>query len=240
MKRLMSVLTIAVVCNTLSYSAFAQNPPFAGTVKFETKYQGDIDPQKHVPFEITYTIFENKIKLTMPYRGINIYVIQDGDLLTQAGLADIPQGRVGYADNMEEVEDELLMKKFTYAERGDTKTICGYVCKGYDVTCIVTNEDAEEDEEETTEIKWIVYTTKEIGKDNNINALDFPKLSGFPLYRETEKDGVKTITIAKEVKKSKVKSTDFLIPSDYKMTKDQQKAGTKAFIRNIINGTATE
>ena len=225
MKKLMSILTVAVVCNALIYSSFAQKTPFAGTVKFEQKYEGNINPQKHIPIEATYTIFENKTKVTL-FMGVNVFIIQDGDALVRTVLIDIPQGRIGLTDSKEEVDEELLMKKFTYAERDDTKTICGYECKGYDVTCIVMSDD-DDDEDEATEIKTIVYTTQEIGKDNNINAFDYPGLSGFPLYTETEADGVKTIVQAKEVKKSKVKATDFLIPSDYKMLEGEQKEGLK-------------
>lgn len=231
MKKVVAVLTIATICTAVSYKALAQKAPFAGTVKFEVKYEGDIDPQKHIPYEISSTVFENKTKQTI-FIGINIYVIQDGDALIQTVLIDHPQDRIGYVDDREAVEDKLLSKKFTYAEREDTKTICGYECKGYDVTCIVYNDDEDDDEaDDKTEIKWIVYTTKEIGKDNNINAFDFPRLSGFPLYMECEVDGVKTISQAKEVKPSKVKAIDFLVPSNYKMKEGNDKASIKQWLK---------
>jgi len=225
MKRLIVVVVIAVVCTTLSYKSLAQTS-FAGTVKFETKYEGETNPQKHIPSETTYTIFENKKKWTTVFRGINIYIIQDGDALTKTVLVDVPQGRLGYVDDKEAIEEELLKKTCTYTERTDTKNICGYECKGYDIVCVIMNEDEDEEEEET-EIKIIVYTTNEIGKNDNINAIDNPELSGFPLYTEMEKDGVKTIIQAKEIKKTKVKNVDFLVPSDYKMVKDEYKAGLK-------------
>lgn len=229
MNRLMSIVTIAIVCTTVSYKSFAQKAPFAGTVKFETRYEGDIDPQKHIPSEITYIVFENKTKQTI-FMGINIYLINNGDAMTKTVLIDAPQGRIGFTDDKDVVEDDLLKKKFTYTERTDTKNICGYECKGYDVTCVIMNEDEDDDEDDVTEQKMIVYTTKEIGKDGNINSIDFPGLSGFPLYTEVEMDGVKTIMQAKEVKKSKVKDTDFLIPSDYKMYEGEQKQQLKQML----------
>ena len=215
MKKLISVSTMAIICIMLSYSSFAQKY-FAGTVKFETKYEGETNPQIHIPTEELQTIFENKMKTSL-YGGA-MRTIQDGDSLTITILIDIPQGRIGHTSNREANEEDLLKYSFSYTERTDTKNICGYECKGYDVVCIIDDDE----EEETKELKWLVYTTKEIGKDENINAFRFPGLSGYPLYTERESDGVKTITQAKEVKKAKIKALDFLIPSDYRMLTDEQ------------------
>ena len=218
MKKLISVVAIAIVCTTLCCKSFAQKP-FAGTVKFETKYEGETNPQLHIPTEQIQTIFENKMKTSL-YNGL-LRTIQDGDSLTITYLFDIPGfGRIGNTSSREVNEENLLKSTFFYTERTDSKNICKYECKGYDVTCIILNED--DDEDEAVEIKFIVYTTKAIGKDDNINAFSFPGLSGYPLYTEFEKDGVKTIIQAKEVKKGKVKAVDFLIPSDYRMLSDEE------------------
>jgi len=219
MKKIVSVLTIAIVCNTVGCKLLAQKY-FAGTVKVEIKYEGDIDPQKHIPQELEYTIFENKTKTTV-YNGL-VQIMQDGDALTETQLWDLSMfgfGRLGTAVDREAMQNQLSKKKFSYEERSDTKTICGYVCKGYNVTVIAIEEDEEEDDDEddATEIKLLIYTTTEIGKDGNINAFDYPGLSGFPMYSEFEKNDVKTIVQVKEVKKGKIKAVDFMIPSDYKM-----------------------
>jgi hypothetical protein len=218
MKRLGSVLAIAVVCTTVSYEAWSQNS-FAGTVKFAVKYEGDINPQKHVPYEKTYIIFENKVK--EPTYGGQRYEIYDGDSLTITEILDlIGYGRFGRVIESETMEEMLSYKTFTYEERADTKTICGYVCKGYNATLVEESEDDDNDDEaEPKEIKYVFYTTKEIGKNDKINALIFPGLSGFPLYIEKTSEGVTEITQATEVKKGKVKLVDFMIPSHCKMCK---------------------
>jgi hypothetical protein len=223
MKKEIVVVAVAILCTMVSYRTFAQKY-FAGTVKMETKYEGDIDPQKHVPHENTFTVFDNKIKQTFTGGGFSMQRIEDGDAMSVTVLYDIlGYGKVGYTANKEAVEEELSHVKFSYEERSDTKTICGYECKGYNVTIVVSadadedEDDEDDDEDEVTEVKIIVYTTLEIGKDNNINAFKFPGLAGFPLYTEREGNGVKQISQAKEVKKGKVKAVDFLIPSDYKM-----------------------
>ena len=220
MRKGISVLAVAIICTTVSYESSAQKS-FAGTVRFEVKFEGDIDPQKHGPSEpIVYTIFENKEKTSL-YNGV-IQTIKDGDALTETNLVDWPgYARIGHTASKESKQKDLSRKKYSYVERADTKNICGYECKGYDVTLVIKDED-DDDDEEGEETKYIVYTTKEIGKDDNINALDHPGLSGYPLYMEFEKDGVKTIIQAKEVKKGKIKAVDFLIPSDYKMCSDEE------------------
>jgi len=210
MKRAVSVLTIAIICTTVSYKSFAQKY-FAGTVKFEVKFEGDIDPQKKTTQEVEYTIFENKFKLS----GNGQQRIYNGDASSVTWLIDL--SGVGY-DRIGRI-DTLLRDstsgRYSYESRGDTKTICGYECKGYNVTHTYIDKDY--DEEEEIEEKYIVYTTTEIGKDNNINVFEYPGLSGYPLYEEFEKKGIKVISQAKEIKKGKVKEIDFMIPSNYRI-----------------------
>ena len=178
---------------------------FAGTVKMSVKYEGNTNPQDHQPHEVTYTILGNKIK---QINGPWIYIL-DGDAVTQTRLLDIPANRAGAKVPKEHFEMQQEDLKYTYVKSEETKTICGYVCTRYDITVY----DAEVDEE----TKSIVYTTTEIGADENINNFEYPGLTGFPLYEETESKGVKETSVAIEVKPTKVKSVDFLIPSDYKM-----------------------
>ena len=179
---------------------------FAGTVKFSTTFGGDIDPKVHYPREQVYTILGNKIKIIDP-RGITD--ILDGDEVTVVRLYDIPGYKSGYTMSKEEIEEPQSTKKYTYIKGEDTMTICGYLCTRYDVT--VYDTEAEE------EVKLIVYTTTQIGTDNKINNFEYPGLTGFPLYMESEHKGVKKTETAIEVKKTKVKPVDFLTPTAYKM-----------------------
>jgi hypothetical protein len=236
MKKAVSALTIAIICTTVSYKSFAQKS-FTGTVKVETKYEGDIDPLKHIPSEAVYTIFENKMR-TSALNGMQ-QVIQDGDALTVTVLFDLSgygMGRIGTVVDKEAIEKQLSKVKFSYEARPDTRTICGYECKGYNITLAIMDEDDDE-EDEMEEIKIVAYTTTAIGKDNNINAFTYPGLSGYPLYTEVEKDGVKTITQAKEVKKGKTKATDFMVPSNYEMF---DKEGWEEKMKSLLGGQGNE
>jgi len=194
---------------------------FGGTVKFSVKFEGDTDPRVHVPRDVVYTIFGNKTKVV----DQSAIQIKDGDAVTTTLLLDIPGNRVGYTVTKEQIEEQHSSIKYTYTKGEDTKTICGYLCTRYDITAY----NVEEDEE----VKLFVYTTTEIGENNNINNLEYPGLTGYPLYTEIEQKGVKTIMEATEIKKTKVKPVDFLIPSNYKMMSLED---FQAFIQSMYGG----
>jgi len=205
MKNLISICVVAIATfSVLSVNA-QKTKSFAGTVKFHIKYEGKVDPRVHVPQDIVVSIFGNKTKQTVDWQ----HVITNGDAVTETYLFDIPGSRAGFVKSQEMIEDEQSAYKYTYKKADETKTICGYVCTRYDGI----KYDVEEDEE----TKYLFYTTTEIGESSDINSVEYPGLSGYPLYVETEVKGLKVIMEATEVKAAKVKSVDFLIPSDYKM-----------------------
>ena len=185
---------------------------FAGTVKFHIKFEGDTDPQKHIPQDYMVTIFGNKMK-QLQHNGMVIQII-NYNALTETVLFNIPGYQMAYVDTHKRYDPETSDTKITYTAGTDTKTICGYVCKRYDIVAY----DKEEDEERTL----VVYTTTEIGENNNINALSFPGLIGYPLYTEVESEGVKVIIEATEVKATKIKDVDFMIPSSYKIMSKEE------------------
>ena len=212
MKKIFSISVIAAfaLCMFTNINANAQkSKSFGGTVKFHIKFEGDIDPQKHVPRDEMFTIFGNKIKSTPSYYQGMISTITNYDALTTTILYNVPGNKMGYIDTSEKYDPATATTKYTYTESSETKTICGYVCKRYDVKIY--------DEEEDEEVSLILYTTTEIGDNDNINLMSYPGLSGYPLYTEITQEGIKIIQEATEIKKGKIKAVDLLIPSDYKI-----------------------
>jgi hypothetical protein len=207
MKKSFSILVVVAVAmfNVLAVNA-QKSDSFAGTVKFSVKYEGDINPKDHTPHEEVYTIFGNKLKAIRPPYQVLIF---DGNTVTATVLYDIPINKCGYKASKEYIEADQETKNYTYKKSEETKTICGYVCTRYDVTIYDTEDETEE--------TGFIYTTTEIGESSDINAFDYPGLTGFPLYQEMVENGAKTIKEAIEVKPTKVKSMDFLIPSGNKM-----------------------
>ena len=225
MKRSFSILVMGalVMFNVLAANA-QKSKTFAGTVKYSFKYEGDTDPKKHIPMDIMLTIFGNKMKI---YQSPMVLQILDGDAGTITVLVDIPGNKIGTIVPKEQNEEKFEAYKYTYVKGEETKTICGYVCTRYDATVY----DIEEEEE----TKIIFYTTTEIGENDNINRFEYPGLTGFPLYAEFEEHGVKTIQAAVEVKPTKVKAVDFLIPSAYNIMSPEEFG---SYIKALQEGSA--
>ena len=212
MKKLFSIFVVSACGIFAVLTADAQkSSSYAITVKFSVQSNGDISAQNPPLRENVYTIFGNKLKVTDP-RGITQII--DCDDLTATLLFNIKGSKSGYMLHKEVFEDMFKSKQFSYAKEKDTMMICGYVCTRYNITIYDTGVEKE--------TKVIAYTTTEIGANSNINKLQYPGLTGFPLYLETEEDGVKIIEKAVEIKKTKVKSTDFSIPPDYKMFSSEE------------------
>ena len=184
---------------------------FAGIIKFFTTVESGSDTNARCPGKCVYTILGNKIK-TFDSRGITY--IMDGNTVTMTAIYDIKGYKSGYTVSKKYFEEIQSTKRYVYEKVDETKTICGYVCTRYNITIYDTDEDEE--------VKLIVYTTTLIGENNNINAFEYPGLSGFPLYIETEYKDVKIIEKAIEIKKTKVKPSDFSVPTAYKMFSSQE------------------
>jgi GLPGLI family protein len=97
----------------------------------------------------------------------------------------------------------------------ETKTIAGYVCKKAEYT---------EKSDDGTSSTATVYYTEELGGEALNYGGQFNKLKGVPLEYVITAGGVITTFAATEVKKGKVKDTDFLIPSDYVEMSAEEKA----------------
>jgi hypothetical protein len=107
--------------------------------------------------------------------------------------------------------DDTLLKNATVKETGDTKTILGYKCKGYDIT---TKKD-------DIETKMLMYTTDKIHATNKNTTGFGDKIKGYPLHIElkTSQAGMPLTTtiIATEIKSTEVDDSkfDMTIPDGY-------------------------
>lgn len=216
MKRILIVL-IAIMCGIGSQDVMAQKKKkgFSGTVKFSIKYEGEIDPQTlaNLPTEFNYMVYDNNTKLTIDAGGFFQYVVSVGDSSQENTIIDHPMQKLVIKKSKEDFDEELSVLKYTVVPSDETKVICGYTCKRYDVTV--------ENIEEGGEQKKIFYTTEEIGLDERIN-FDTPGLKGYTLYQEDLIGEIKIIYEATEVKKKKISPAEFLMPAGYQvLTYDQ-------------------
>ncbi|HOY30771.1 MAG TPA: hypothetical protein PKW80_02720 [Bacteroidales bacterium] len=199
------IMTVGIVCGL---NSFAQKK-FKGVVNYTIAYSGTIDPATAAqqPKLMILSIYENKQKMNIPMGPVNIDIITDGDNKTSTTLLDIMGEKKYYKMTTEEIEKQISESPepvITYKD--ETKTVAGYVCKKaeYSVT---------QDDETSTSV---VYYTEELGGEMLNYGGQFNKLKGVALeYVVTTPDGIITTFTATEVKKGKVKDTDFLIPDDY-------------------------
>jgi len=209
MKKAISALVIVMAVSLISgINSYAQKK-FKGIVNFTIAYSGTIDPATAAqqPKAMILSIYENKQKMNIPMGPVNIDIITDGDAKTSTTLLDIMGEKKFYKMSTEEIEKQIAenpVPVITYKE--ETKTVAGYLCKKAEYS------ETKDDETSTT----VLYYTEDLGGELLNYGGQFNKLKGVPLeYVITTPDGIITTFTATEVKKGKVKETDFLIPDDY-------------------------
>ncbi len=148
-------------------------------------------------------------EMSSPMTGDNTTII-DNDTKEILVLMDNPMLGKKYLKNTMEVSDDDL-KNIVVSETGDSKTVLGYKCKGYNV--IVKKDDVE--------TKMIMYTTDKISAPTQNSSTLGGKLNGYPMYMEINisQSGMpmKTIMEVTEIKNESVANSkfDMTIPEGY-------------------------
>jgi len=198
-----------------SVCAFAQKP-FAGNITFEMSAEGSNDPNLTAQLaeqSVEYIVMGNNSRMEVS-QGIDVITIANGNNKTYTIILGIPgYGKYYIQQTEEDLQKRLTTAKYDYKYTEDTKTISGYNCK----KVIMTITDLETDESETS----VLWVTEELGLGDDINFYERPGLKGYPLSMETQKEiNGENLTLiqtaTKIVPNKKVKSTQFLLPSDAK------------------------
>lgn len=220
---LKSFFVLGVALITLNTNVHAQTPKsFKGIATFNLAYSGNIDAATAAqqPKLLTISILGNKQKLSMAAGPVTFDVISDGDKKETITLIDMMGQKKYYKSNEAEITEEYSkngVPVIRYLE--ETKVIAGYTCKKAEY--VAKDEDGNES---TT----VIYYTEELGSEALNFGTNLQGLKGFPLeYVVTQKEIITTFS-ASEVKKGKVKDTDFMIPSDYTEFTAEEKEQMKA------------
>lgn len=210
MKRITLLLTTFCLLLTMSLSA---QKPFAGTVKFETRAEGNVDPnvKSHFPAEETVTVMESIEMQTSSGQGINQVSIENAQKNQITIMVDLTAMGEGMYYLTKTIGKPKNMDYKYEADKSDTKTILGYNC--YKVKCTITNLE----DDETTEV--IYYVSDDFLP--NHKHVGEPGFTGYPLMTITQvEDGeyvYQLIREAKEIKANKkVKDVTFMLPSTAK------------------------
>lgn len=219
---------LLIAAFALQSTANAQSKSFKGIITYSLTYGGKVDPATVAtqPKVRTASILGNKQKNSIDLSGVVISIITDGDkkemliLLQQMGMNAYMK--------MEKAEiDEMMAEggkiEITYLD--ETKTIAGYTCKK--AVCI--NKKADGSADTTT-----VFYTEELGGEAlHYGDNQFTGLKGYPLESVSTQEGMIITATATEIKKGKVKDTDFLLPADFVEFPAEARDQIKAMIFGI-------
>ncbi len=200
----------------INLSIFAQKEVKEGIISMKISMSSD-NEQVNASLAMlgdmsTTTYFKGQkstTEMSSPMTGDNTTII-DNDTKEILVLMDNPMLGKKYLKNTMEVSDDDL-KNIVVSETGDSKTVLGYKCKGYNV--IVKKDDVE--------TKMIMYTTDKISAPTQNSSTLGGKLNGYPMYMEINisQSGMpmKTIMEVTEIKNESVANSkfDMTIPEGY-------------------------
>lgn len=213
-------LWLAVIMLFGAIATFAQKP-FAGTITFAWSAEGTDDPNVAAQLaELSQEVIllGNNTKTVLNQMGVGIINITNGDYKLVTTVIDIPgYGKYYVEQDENEVKKKFETSKMDFNYKDETKTIAGYNCK----KVVVKVTDLETDEED----EIVLWVTDELMTGDYVNFSTYPGLKGYPLGIEMKKeiDGEEVTLVQKAsavTPSKKIKSTEFLRPSDAKDIKD--------------------
>ncbi len=201
---------------TFSISIFAQKEVKEGIISMKITMSSEneqVNASLAMIGDISTTTYfkgqKSRTEMKSPMTGNNTTII-DNSTKEMLVLLDNPMLGKKYLKNTMDVSDEDL-KNIDVTETGDTKTILGYKCKGYNVT---VNKDG-------TATKMTMYTTDKISAPNQNSTGLGGKIKGYPMYMvlNISQSGMpmKTTMEVTEIKNENVDNSkfDMTIPEGY-------------------------
>ena len=216
---------ILIFLISLSISSFAQKDIEEGFIKSKTTISSEneqIKSQLSMMGDLISSMYfkgnSSRTEMINPMSGSNIMIV-NGDMKKTLLLLDNPMMGKLYQENDINISKEDL-NNINFVETGDSKTILGYECKGYDFV-VKTNG---------LENKITMYTTDKVKAINQNNIGLGSKSKGFPMYMVANitEAGIKMKMIIQviEVRDEGVDDAKFklTIPEGYSKLKDPKPA----------------
>ena len=220
MKNLIKVtLVISAIIIAFSSSTFAQKgKPFKGLVTFSISYTG-LEPAQAAqqPKMMELYVSGDKSKMVLNLGPASFMVINDGEKTEKITLIDQGgENKIYFKTTKDEIDktvNEGPKPTIKYIE--ETKVIAGFTCKKAEYTV-----KAEDKDTPTTITAWY---SEELGSEKLNYGGEFSGLKGMALEYEMKEGEISTKFTATEVKKGKVKDTDFLVPAEFKELSGEEK-----------------
>lgn len=218
MKKLMTGITMVFIAMVILVPfANAQETPFAGTVIYDVKAEGEIPEQAKsmIPTEMTYKLSADKQSVSMTLgmmeqKTINDAVKQESDMMMNVmGQKFVIKNIAAQMNALKNKEIESTGVKFT----NETKSIAGYTCK----KAIVTMKP-----KVGAKTIFDVYYTDDIDVSKYKFSNTFPEINGLLLEFKMKMGPMSFNMIASSIKKENIPASEFVIATDYKQVTIEQ------------------
>lgn len=198
------IFLFALLVSAFSFSLFAQQGKWAGTVKYQLTWAGDV-PQG-LPAEYEVKVFEEKTKyMDMTMGAIVLTDAQRKNVTLMFDFSQIPLEEVGGKWYIRQKIEDSLLAKVQYNFTGKTKEMAGKTAH----EVIATYKNAENIDE--TETFW---ACKDLGPSMDLS--NYPGLNAMPFeYTVQYSENLSATFTAVEVIEGKVKKTDLLLETGY-------------------------
>jgi GLPGLI family protein len=210
-------LSLLIPAFFMLFTLQAAGKDFTGVITYKITLQGSgiTDEMKTMmPKTMIMTIKGNKSHTEMVMGMGKTVSIANADDKSSITLIDMMGQKIAIQSTYEDIMEEMdKSPELDVKVTGETKTICGYVCK----KAIITHPDED--------IEIFVYFTEELGsKDLNFDNPQFKDINGVMLEFEMPNEQFTMQFIATSVEKKKVDDSMFTIPDGYQIkTKDEMR-----------------
>lgn len=217
MKKHIFLLTLLVL-SVFSIQVNAQQGKWAGTIKYQLTWTGDIPAEAQLPTEWETKVFENKTKsmsFMWAMSGLPATELTDATRKTVTFMFDfsmIP---------MEELNGKWFIRKkltdedfagITYKETGNTKEIAGKKVKEF----ICTSKD-----QEGVEVNETIWACDEMGPVSDMML--YPGLKAMPFeYKIDLGESISCSFKVVELIEGKVKNTELILESGYEELTEEE------------------
>jgi GLPGLI family protein len=214
MKKIQITLSLVFIL----FASLLNAQKFEGKITFKTEFPelpAEMESMKAM-MEMNMTTYVKGNLSRTETKGMmtpNVVNIMDLDKKVMTTLMDLEGNKTAIVTNIEDQEKAMNangMSKPTFRETGETRKISGFTCNQVIATMSTP---------ETGEMNIEIWYTKEIAN----NSPEYMELQGMPLETIIPiQPGMVMKMTATEVKAEKVDASLFEIPSDYKVTTQEE------------------
>lgn len=223
------IILFALMVSAFSFSLFAQQGKWAGTIKYQLTWSGDV-PQG-LPAEYEVKVFEEKTKyMDMTMGAVVITDAQKKNITLMFDFSQIPLEDVSGKWYIREKIADSAFALVSYNFTGKTKEMAGKTAH----EVVATYKNAENIEE--TETFW---ACKDLGP--SVEMTSYPGLQAMPFeYTVQYAETLSCTFTAVEVIEGKVKKTDLLLETGYEELTMEEFQEKIQILQQAMGGGAEE